>query len=474
MGMKRDAWGSIGGRYRRAFVNAWRRRHEMDPPRRVPHEQEFLPAALSLQETPVHPLPRVIVGVIVLFAVLALLWALFGRMDIVAVAEGKVVPDDRTKTIQAMETASVRAIHVENGQRVEAGDLLIELDSTISRADVSRLEQELRVARLEAARAEAFLLALDDDEHAPQLMVGSGVGTVSRELEQRVLEGHVWRYRSRKRQMQAEMARREQEVAAIRASVRSLEETLPIIERRSRDLKGLSDKGLAAQHDYLELEQSRIETSQELLAQRARAAEAEAALHEAREQLSAFRAETRSEALDALHEAHSRADSLAQEVVKARRRAEWTQLRAPVAGTVEQLAVHTVGGVVEPARPLLVVVPEESAVEVEATLPNKDVGFVRAGQVAEVKLQTFPFTKYGTVPAEVMDVSTDAVQDEKRGLVYTVRVRLERDHVDVDGKTVRIAPGMAATVEVKTGFRRIVEYFLAPFLEYTSESLHER
>jgi hemolysin D len=327
---------------------------------------------------------------------------------------------------------------------------------------------------LEAARAEAFLLALDDDEHVPQLMIGSGVGTVSQELEQRVLEGHVWRYRSRKRQMQAEVVRREQEVAAIRASVRSLEGTLPIIERRSRDMKGLSDKGLAAQHDYLELEQSRIETAQELLAQRARAAEAEAALHEAREQLSAFRAETRSDALDALHEAHSRADSLRQEVVKARRRAEWAQLRAPVSGTVEQLAVHTVGGVVEPARPLLVVVPEESAVEVEATLPNKDVGFVRAGQVAEVKLQTFPFTKYGTVPAEVMDVSTDAVQDEKRGLVYTVRVRLERDHVDVDGKSVRIAPGMAATVEVKTGFRRIIEYFLAPFLEYTSESLHER
>jgi hemolysin D len=472
--MKRDAWGTIGGRYRRAFLNAWRRRHEMDPPRRVPHEQEFLPAALSLQETPIHPLPRVIVGVIVLFAVLALLWALLGRMDIVAVAEGKVVPDSRTKTIQAIETASVRAIHVEDGQRVEKGDVLVELDSTMSNADVSRLVQEERVARLEAGRAEAFLLAMDDDDQDPLLVTDTDVPVASRRMEQRVLEGHVWRYRTRSRQMQAEIARRAQEVEAIRATVRGLEETLPIIERRSRDIESLADKGLAARHDYLDLEQKRIETTQELLAQRARLAEAEAALHEAEEQLAAFQAESRSDALDDMHEAWARADSLRQELIKARKRNERMKLRAPVTGTVEQLAVHTIDGVVEPAQPLMMIVPEDSEVEVEATLPNKDIGFVRPGQPAEVKLQTFPFTKYGTVPAVVTDVSQDAVQDERRGLVFVLRARLERDHVNVEGRNVRIAPGMAATVEVKTGYRRIVEYFLSPFLQYSSESLHER
>lgn len=163
-----------------------------------------------------------------------------------------------------------------------------------------------------------------------------------------------------------------------------------------------------------------------------------------------------------------------QELVKARKRDELMKLRAPVTGTVEQLAVHTVGGVVEPAQPLMRIVPEGGGVEVEATLPNKDVGFVQAGQTAKVKLQTFPFTKYGTVPAIVTDVSQDAVQDEKRGLVFVVRARLGRDVVNVHGSPVRIAPGMAATVEVKTGYRRIIEYFLAPLLQYTSESLHER
>lgn len=421
-----------------------------------------------------HPLPRVVMGVIILFAVLALIWALLGQMDIVAVADGKVVPDSRTKTIQAMATAGVRAIHVEDGQRVEAGEVLIELDSTISNADVSRLHQEQLVAQLVASRSEAFLLALEDDQVAPKLITDAVVPSRSSELEQRVLEGHVMRYRARKRQMKAEISRRAQEVSAIRATVASLDETLPIIRRRSEDLKGLADRGMVAQHEFLELEQKRIETAQELLAQNARLAEAKAALHEAKEELSAFKAQSRSDALDAMHEAYSKADSLRQELVKARKRDELMKLRAPVTGTVEQLAVHTVGGVVEPAQPLMRIVPEGGGVEVEATLPNKDVGFVQAGQTAKVKLQTFPFTKYGTVPAIVTDVSQDAVQDEKRGLVFVVRARLGRDVVNVHGSPVRIAPGMAATVEVKTGYRRIIEYFLAPLLQYTSESLHER
>ncbi|WP_322522212.1 HlyD family type I secretion periplasmic adaptor subunit [Guyparkeria halophila] len=474
MGMRWTAWKDVLGRYRRVFAHAWASRRETDPPRREPHEHEFLPAALSLQETPVHPLPRVVVGVIILFAVLALIWALLGRMDIVAVADGKVVPDSRTKTIQAMETASVKAIHVEDGQRVEVGDVLIELDSTISNADVSRLRQEQRVAQLVASRSEAFLVALEDDEMAPKLISDTVVPSRSLDLEQRVLEGHVMRHRARQRQMKAEISRRAQEMSAIRATAASLEETLPIIRRRSEDLKGLADKGMAAQHEYLELEQKRIETAQELLAQKARLAEAKAALHESKEELSAFKAQSRSDALDAMHGAYSKADSLHQELVKARKRDELMRLRAPVTGTVEQLAVHTVGGVVKPAQPLMTIVPEGGGVEVEATLPNKDVGFVQAGQTAKVKLQTFPFTKYGTVPAIVTDVSQDAVQDEKRGLVFVVRVRLERAVVNVHGKPVKIAPGMAATVEVKTGYRRIIEYFLAPLLQYTSESLHER
>ena len=149
-------------------------------------------------------------------------------------------------------------------------------------------------------------------------------------------------------------------------------------------------------------------------------------------------------------------------------------LVAPVAGSVQQLAIHTVGGVVTPAQPLMVIVPKDNPLEVEAFVENKDIGFVNAGQEAEVKIETFQYTKYGTLHAKVTNVSHDAINDEKRGLIYAARIKMERATIEVDGKRLNLSPGMAVTVEVKTGKRRVIEYFLSPFLQYKEESLRER
>lgn len=166
--------------------------------------------------------------------------------------------------------------------------------------------------------------------------------------------------------------------------------------------------------------------------------------------------------------------SLDQELTKARYEQSLTELRAPVAGTVQQLAVHTLGGVVTPAQPLLTLVPSDQQVEVEALLENKDVGFVNAGQPVSVKVETFNFTKYGTVAGEVVSVSQDAIKDEKRGQVYNAKVRLARSQLLIDGRSVALAPGMAVTVEIKTDQRRVIDYFLSPLEQHLQESLGER
>lgn len=166
--------------------------------------------------------------------------------------------------------------------------------------------------------------------------------------------------------------------------------------------------------------------------------------------------------------------SLDQELTKARYEQSLTELRAPVAGTVQQLAVHTLGGVVTPAQPLLTLVPSDQHVEVEALLENKDVGFVHAGQPVSVKVETFNFTKYGTVAGEVVSVSQDAIKDEKRGQVYNAKVRLARSQLLIDGRSVALAPGMAVTVEIKTDQRRVIDYFLSPLEQHLQESLGER
>ena len=178
--------------------------------------------------------------------------------------------------------------------------------------------------------------------------------------------------------------------------------------------------------------------------------------------------------LTELAAAETRAASLAREVAKAGKRTHQQRLTAPIDGTVQQLAVHTLGGVVTPAQQLLVIAPQNQPLEVEAWVENKDIGFVRVGQAAEVKVAAFPFTRYGTLPAQVVTLSHDAVPLEQGGLAYAARVSLERTTILVDGAQVPLSPGMAVTVEIKTGTRRLLEYFFSPLVQAGQESARER
>ncbi len=445
----------------------------MDGTVRRDHEAEFLPAALALQETPVHPAPRIVMGLILLFATLAVVWAGFGKIDIVASAQGKLIPDDRSKIIQPMETAAVRAIHVRDGQTVQAGDLLIELDATETEADATRIGEDLLAAQLECVRAEALLEAVATPGKPP-VIAQAGVDAPRLAAEQRLLAGEIDAYTTQLDRIDADIEQRVAELHTTEESVAKLAQTAPIAHARAQDYKELLAQNFVSRHGYLEKEQVRIEQEQDLATQRAKLVEIKAAISSARRQRAALVAETRRSALDRQHQAEQKVADLSQERVKVASRDQLMRLTAPVAGMVQQLAVHTVGGVVTPAQPLMVIVPGENSLEVEAFIENKDIGFVHGGQMAEVKIETFPYTKYGTLRGTVTQVSSDAIQDEKRGLVYVARVKLVRTSLNVDGKAVNLTPGMAVTVEIKTGKRRVIEYFLSPLIQYSDESLKER
>ena len=472
-------------KYRFAFNEAWSRRAEYAPLIRQPHEAEFLPASLALQETPVHPTPRVFMWLIMLFVVLAVLWSIFGRMDVVAVANGKLVPDSRSKIIQPMEVAAIKAIHVRDGQIVNAGDVLVELDATVTDADIERLEQEKISAELEAIRFDALLTAHTSfgkesnskklDAITPQLNnPQSKIDQSKIESELQWAIGEFDAYKARLLQFNASLNRREADKRAIEAVVKKHQETLPITRQREADYQNLLDKKFIAKHEYLELKTVLIEQERDLIAQQERLAEIKASYIETLREKNQYIAETKRLWLDKLNEAVQKRDVLIQDVIKAKSRGQYMTLTAPVDGIVQQLSVHTLNGVVTPAQTLMVIVPQDGPIEVEAFLPNKDVGFVKDGMPVEVKLETFSFTKYGTVAGDVISVSSDAIQDEKLGLVFSLRVRLKENSIIVDGRDVNLTPGMAATVEIKTTQRRVIEYFLDPFLRHTNESLRER
>ncbi|MHC8316160.1 HlyD family type I secretion periplasmic adaptor subunit [Pseudomonas sp. LB3P31] len=462
-------------RYRDAWRQSWRARRQMDAPERLSHEIQFLPVALELQDKPVHPAPRIFIWSIMTFALLALLWSCIGKIEMVAIAPGKVVPSGKTKLIQSSETAVVTAIHVSDGQLVRVGELLVELDPTSALADVKLIQSDLLAARIDSARGKAMLDAINHQQ-APSSLVGAIHDANPEQVltAQRWLEGQYQEYRSSLQLVDAEILQRSAEIQAARAQVANLVKTLPIATQLADDYQRLLDQQYVARHEYLDKEQARLDLQRLLKVQQAAVLQHTAAQTEARRRREGVVAQTRKAMLDLQQQAEQKVARLLQELAKADYQQSLTLLKSPVAGRVQQLAIHTIGGVVTPAQPLMVVVPGNQPVEVEALLENKDVGFVRAGQAVTVKVETFTFTKYGTVDGEVIGVSSDAIEDEKKGLVYSSRIRLKADHLVVNGEKVPLSPGMSVTAEIKTDHRRVIEFFLSPLQQYTSESLRER
>ncbi|HEV2679379.1 MAG TPA: HlyD family type I secretion periplasmic adaptor subunit [Rhodanobacter sp.] len=461
-------------RYTLVFTTVWGMRHELDTVPRLRHESEFLPAALALRDTPAHPAPRVAMVVIIGLLVIAVGWASFGKVDMVATAPGKIIPSGDVKTIQSQDTAVVTVIHVKDGQRVKQGDPLIDLDATDSITDGARAQSDLYATRNEIARAQAMLDAIDH-HRAPRLVSSPALGSPEAlTSEQHVLEGEYADYISNMSKMQADIA---QAVASLHETddeIRKLDGTLPIEQRKERDYAELSGKGYVGKHDYYNEQQAVIQMEQDLAAQRAKRMEVQATLDSASRKRDAYVTDVRRTWLEKLHDDNQKADSLVQDLAKANQHQRLMRLTAPVDGTVQQLAVHTVGGVVTPAQTLITLVPDSRTLLVQAIIDNQDIGFIKEGQRAEIKVETFPFTRYGTLHGTVVQVSNDAKQDDKLGLIFTAEMALPQDTMQIDDRRIRLTPGMAVTAEIKTGRRRIISYLLSPLIQHANESLHER
>jgi hemolysin D len=460
-----EAWRELWQRYKSHFQHFWQHRHQITLPDLKPHESEFLPAALSLQTAPLSPATRWITRILIGIIAFVLLWSIFGRMDIIVNASGKVIPSERTKSIAAVETARVDKLYVEEGQTVSAGDPLIELDTRMSDRERDKAIGDRDTARLQIARSRALLAAIDDNALQPMTGVDGIAQNRVADAEQHLQS--QWRdYQTKRQRLDGEIARYSRQ--------------LPLIAQRAKDYKELAKNHDVSVHAWLEKEQDKVEV--------------EGKLADATNQRNSLISETRKNAQDQLNEGLKFAASSDQDAERAIAHSDLLRLTAPVDGTVQQLTVHTVGGVVQAAQPIMVIVPKQDQVEIEAFIENKDIGFIREGQEAEVKVETFDYTKYGTIKARVSHVSRDAIdpsgtsaietlqnkdkqkkdQDKPKGAVYSVKVLLDQKSMDIDGRNVPISSGMSASIEVKTGSRRIIEYFLSPLIQHSRESLNER
>lgn len=461
-------------RYRAVFQAAWAQRSELAGPSRMADEAAFLPAALSLQETPVHPAPRRLAWALMALFVLALLWSFFGQVDIVAVAPGRIIVSERTKVIQPLEASVVRRVLVKDGERVKAGQVLVELDPTMATADIASVQEQLRAQASEAMRTRALLHALSNQKLPAPVLRGQKGESITDLAAQAQLQSEWRDIGARLARFDAEAQRRLMEAATVEQTIAKLEATIPLAQTREADFKKLVGEGFISGHATQDKTRERIELERDLSTQRARLAEARSTARETEQTKVAYRAETMRLLSDRQAQADTRHSQLASDQIKANQRERQTHLSAPVAGVIQQLAIHSVGGVVTSAQPLMIVVPDSANVTAEVSIANQDIGFVYAGQQADVKFETFSYTKYGTVVSTVDVVTADAVTDEKKGSYYPAILTLSQKDMLIDGKRVNLSPGMNITAEIKTGRRRIIEYLLSPVQRAGSESLRER
>lgn len=454
-------------------------------------EREFLPAALEVVETPASPTGRAMGLIIILFFGVAVTWSFLGKVDILATAPGRVIPAGDIKIIQPLDPGVVRAIHVQDGDHVRAGQLLIELDPTQAGADSQRLSHDLIQARLDVARLTALKDAVETGR-APQFAAPADAPPERVEEARAALRAQADQQAAKLADLTQQISQKSAEAEEVTAELDKINAQLPMLAEKERIHRELTQQGFGTSLAYLDAQQQYAEARHELAVQSQKKAQALAARAALERQRDGARSQYVAELFTDLRKAEEQVNELSQELVKARDKSSQTELRSPIDGVVDQLAVHTLHGVVTPAQHLMIVVPDSRNLMIEAQLANRDVGFVHAGQAVKVKIETFNFTRYGLINGKVVDVSRDVITpDEGRATppdaaagaapqtgraapTYVARIALDKTSMVIDGRVEPLQPGMSVTAEIRTGNRSIIDYLLSPLARRTDESLHER
>jgi hemolysin D len=462
-------------------------------PKLTAEEREFLPATIELIETPLSPTLRLTAWALCALVAAAIIWASLAHIDMVAVADGKVVPLGQVKVVQPLETAMIRAIHVDEGDHVTAGQILIELDPTEARADLDALLYGRRQAELDAEVARV-LLSRDSNEafHAPEgadpELVAQNHSQAQREIEKQLatIDG-----------FKADIAEKDAALTSNDAAIERARLTLPLLEEKNRTAQGLYDKQYGTRPPVLDSEQQLVEKRAELKTAETNVQQIKAERRSIAAKLAEAEAGYMADAGDRRTKALMKIAQANQDITKARQKESYRRLVAPVDGTVQGLKIHTPGAVVTTADTLMTIVPDGTGIEADCLVENKDIGFVSEGQDVELKLEAFPFTRYGLAKGRVRRLGRDAATNPNAAppgstaalaqppqpgnstapsaeLAYPAKVTLLQDWIEVDGRHEPIRAGMRVSAEIKTGDRRVIEYLLSPVMQAVKEAGRER
>ncbi|MCX1665078.1 HlyD family type I secretion periplasmic adaptor subunit [Escherichia coli] len=464
-------------RYKNIFHETWKIRHNTDTPERTKDESAFLPAHLELIETPVSIYPRLITYCIITFFIISAIISFFGKVEIFATANGKLTLSGRSKEIKPIENSIVKEIFVKDGDVVKKGSILLKLTTLGSESDTQRTESSLQQARLEQLRYKILDAAIEmnklPDINFPETMGNSMTDSdKSRFLLLIKEQFSTWQNQKHQKELNIEKKRSERKV--IIEHINRYDKLSQLERNRLNDFKLLLNKRAISRNEFLVQEDKYLEAHNQLRIYQAQLDQIDSEISLANEEYELVTKLFRNENLSKLQEVTDNIKILNVELKKNIERNNSSIITAPVSGKIQQLNVHTEGGVVTTAETLMIIVPENDILEVNAFVQNKDIGFIGIGQDVIIKVDAFPYTRYGYLTGKVKNINMDATENQQLGLVFNVVISIDKNNILSRHKNIHLTSGMAVTAEIKTGMRSVISYILSPLEETLQESLHER
>ena len=433
--------------------------------RRTSPLDDFLPGTLLIQANPPSKTLRVTALSIASLLTLAFAWACMGEVDIVARAEGKIIPSGQVKEIQAFERGLINKIHVKDGQQVYAGEILVELDTRALDAEKDMLNERLKFIHHAYSRLNLFVHFIETGNY-PSAYI---------DIEQNtLLEKQITAYKAQHELLIAQLKAAKEQISISETEFSKFAALEPLAREQSEAASSLFNKGLDSKTQLLTLKQAFLEVNSAKKVSALQVKHAMQNQHAIQRQIDALSADSQANAVDQLLSLTEEEKTIQGQIKVIDSQIAKHTLRSPIDGYVSQLSIYTQGGIVKAADTLMTIVPLDQQLRVEAWLANRDIGFVKKGQAAEVKVHAFPFTKYGVIDAKVINVSADATENAEGVLIYKTEFELASDHIQVDGTPSLLSSGMSVSTELKTGKRKIVEYLLSPLLRMKADAIEER
>ncbi|MHB0985578.1 MAG: HlyD family type I secretion periplasmic adaptor subunit [Sulfuricella sp.] len=444
-----------------------------------PDALDFAPGLLAIQESPPAKLPRTVMYTVLALFLIMLAWAIFGKLDIIASAEGRLVPQTYVKIVQPADAGIVQEILVQEGQAVEAGQVLMRMDTKFTEADAKTIRNELRLKSLILRRADAEL---------------AGRPMMRRKEDPPELYGQVEnQYRAHRQAYLDAVGQEAESLNKARHDLRSAQETLyklqqvvPVYQRSAAAYEKLAKDNFVSQLAAQEKVRDKIEKEQDLKAQESTVASLKSTIAASEKKLAQITSNYKSQLQNERVDTESQYQKLQQDSAKIEHKSNLLELKAPQAGIIKDLATHTRGTVVSPGTVMMTLVPHDEPLQAEILVKNEDVGFVYPNQKTRVKLAAYPFQKYGMIEGTVIYVGADASdgassaadkgKDQKAApqLTYKALVRLAAQSLEIEGEKLRLSPGMQVIAEIHQGRRTVMEYLLSPVQKAFHEAGRER